>query len=84
MNASNIVSNDLDRSIGIFYVSYISEEDDGIFSFLGFGGSKNASNKNTFNDDSQFIVTITEENNKTYVRAVSKNGKIEEAEELLS
>jgi hypothetical protein len=29
-------------------------------------------------------VTITEENNKTYVRAVSKNGKIEDAEELLS
>ena len=84
MNVSNIVSNDLDRSMGIFYVSYISEEEDGIFSFLGFGGSKNASNKNTFNDDSQFIVTITEENNKTYVRAVSKNGKVEDAEELLS
>jgi outer membrane protein assembly factor BamC len=84
MNASNIVSNDLDRSMGIFYVSYSSEEEDGIFSFLGFGSSKNDSNKNTFNEDSQFIVTITEENNKTYVRAVSKNGKIEDAEELLS
>jgi len=84
MNASNIVSNDLDRSMGIFYVSYSSDEEDGIFSFLGFGSSKNDSNKNTFNEDSQFIVTITEENNKTYVRAVSKNGKIEDAEELLS
>ena len=30
------------------------------------------------------ISIFTEENNKTYVRAVSKNGKIEDAEELLS
>ena len=55
-----------------------------MFSFLGFGNSRNKENRNTFNEDSQFIVTIIEENNKTYVRAVSKNGKIEDAEELLS
>ena len=84
MTASNIVSNDLDRSKGIFYVSYENEEEGGMFSFLGFGNSRNKENRNTFNEDSQFIVTIIEENNKTYVRAVSKNGKIEEAEELLS
>ena len=84
MTASNIVSNDLDRSKGIFYVSYENEEEGGMFSFLGFGNSTNKENRNTFNEDSQFIVTIIEENNKTYVRAVSKNGKIEDAEELLS
>ena len=84
MTASDIVSNDIDRSKGIFYVSYDIEEDGGMFSFLGFGNSRNKENRNTFNEDSQFIVTIIEENNKTYVRAVSKNGKIEEAEELLS
>tara|TARA_X000001036_G_C20585082_1_gene768358 strand:+ start:192 stop:1178 length:987 start_codon:yes stop_codon:yes gene_type:complete len=84
MTASNIVSNDLDRSKGIFYVSYQNEEEGGMFSFLGFGNSRNKENRNTFNEDSQFIVTIIEENNKTYVRAVSKNGKIEDAEELLS
>ena len=84
MTASNIVSNDLDRSKGIFYVSYQNEEEGGMFSFLGFGNSRNKEHRNTFNEDSQFIVTIIEENNKTYVRAVSKNGKIEDAEELLS
>ena len=84
MTASNIVSNDLDRSKGIFYVSYQNEEEGGMFSFLGFGNSRNKENRNTFNEDSQFIVTIIEENNKTYVRAISKNGKIEDAEELLS
>ena len=84
MTASNIVSNDLDRSKGIFYVSYQNEEEGGMFSFLGFGNSRNKENRNTFNEDSQFIITIIEENNKTYVRAVSKNGKIEDAEELLS
>ena len=84
MTASNIVSNDLDRSKGIFYVSYENEEEGGMFSFLGFGNSRNKENRNTFNEGSQFIVTIVEENNKTYVRAVSKNGKIEDAEELLS
>ena len=84
MTASNIVSNDLDRSKGTFYVSYENEEEGGMFSFLGFGNSRNKENRNTFNEDSQFIVTIIEENNKTYVRAVSKNGNIEDAEELLS
>ena len=34
--------------------------------------------------DSDFQVKITKKNNKTYVRAYSKDGKIEEAEELIS
>ena len=32
----------------------------------------------------QFEITITQENNKSYVRAISKNGNIEESELLLS
>ena len=35
-------------------------------------------------DRSAFEIIITEENNKTYVRAVSKNGNIEDSEQLLS
>ena len=37
-----------------------------------------------FSEDSEFEIIITEENNKTYVRAVSKNGNIEDSEQLLS
>jgi hypothetical protein len=37
-----------------------------------------------FGEDSQFEITIIQENNKTYVRAISKDGNIEESEQLLS
>ena len=73
--------NDKDRSNGIFYVSYAEEEEDGIFSFLNFG--RNNNNKINF-DGAKFEVKITKKNNKTYVRAYSKDGKIEEAEKLIS
>ena len=39
---------------------------------------------NEFGKSSQFEITITQENNKSYVRAISKNGNIEESELLLS
>ena len=81
MDASEILANDKDRSNGIFYVSYSEEEEDGIFSFLNFGRDTN--NKINF-DGAKFEVKITEKNNKTYVRAYSKDGKIEEAEKLIS
>ena len=81
MDASDILANDKDRSNGIFYVSYAEEEEDGIFSFLNFG--RNTNNKINF-DGAKFEVKITEKNNKTYVRAYSKDGKIEEAEKLIS
>ena len=81
MDASDIFANDKDRSNGIFYVSYSEEEEDGIFSFLNFG--RNTNNKINF-DGAKFEVKITEKNNKTYVRAYSKDGKIEEAEKLIS
>ena len=35
-------------------------------------------------DGATFEVKITEKNNKTYVRAYSKDGKIEDAEKLIS
>ena len=88
MDASEILANDKDRSNGIFYVSYAEEEndgilsDDGIFSFFKIGGSNK--NKKVDFDGAKFEVKITEKNNKTYVRAYSKDGKIEEAEKLIS
>jgi outer membrane protein assembly factor BamC len=82
MDASNIDTNDKDRSNGIFYVSYAEEDDDGIFSFFNISGSSKTKKVN-FND-AQFEVKITEKNNKTYVRAYSKDGKIEDAEKLIS
>ena len=87
MEASEIFTNDKDRSNGIFYVSYVEEEndgilsDDGIFAFLKIGSTKD---KKVNFDDAQFEVKITEKNNKTYVRAYSKDGKIEDAEKLIS
>ncbi len=82
IDSANIIANDKDRSNGIFYVSYESEEEEGFFSFLNFGRSKSRNTK-VFGD-AQFEVKISEKNNKTYVRAYSKDGKIEEAEELIS
>ena len=82
IDSANIIANDKDRSNGIFYVSYESDEEEGFFSFLNFGRSK--SRNTTVFGDAQFEVKISEKNNKTYVRAYSKDGKIEEAEELIS
>ena len=82
IDSANIIANDKDRSNGIFYVSYGSEGEEGFFSFLNFGRSK--SRNATVFGDAQFEVKISEKNNKTYVRAYSKDGKIEEAEELIS
>ena len=81
MDASNIYTNDRDRSNGIFYVSYSNEEDGGLLSFLNF---RKNTNENIIFDDSQFEVKIIEKNNKTYVRAFSKDDKIIEAEKLIS
>jgi outer membrane protein assembly factor BamC len=81
MDASNIFTNDRDRSNGIFYVSYSNEEDGGFLSFLNF---RKNTNENIIFDDSQFEVKIIEKNNKTYVRAFSKDDKIIEAEKLIS
>ena len=81
MSASNIVANDKDRSTGIFYVSYEKQKEKGLFSFLNFGKDDD---QGVIFKDAEFEVKITEKNNKTYVRAYSKDGKIEPAEELIS
>ncbi len=83
IQSAEIVTNDKNRNDGIFYVSYSSEDEGGFLSFLGLGNNSDR-DSNAFNEEAQFEVTIVEKNNKTYVRARSKNGKIDEAEELLS
>ena len=81
IEAANIVTNDKNRSEGIFYVSQAVEEKDGFFSF--FSRRSNNNDKTNFKD-SDFQVKITKKNNKTYVRAYSKDGKIEDAESIIS
>ena len=81
LDAANIIANDKNRSAGIFYVSYQQEERNGFFSFLGFGKERNS---NSLSNEFDFEVTITEKDNKSYVRARPKNDNIEEAEKLLS
>ena len=81
MTAANIISNDRDRSKGILYVSYEKEKKEGFLSFLGLG---NNNAEIAFTEEAQFEINIVEKNNKSYVKAISKNDKIEEAEQLLS
>ena len=86
LNEASIVTNDKDRSRGIFYVSYAKEEESRFFGLFGRNNKDNAlSNEQiAFGEESQFEISISEENNKTFVRAVSKSGNIEESEQLLS
>ena len=83
INVSNIILNDKDRNNGIFYVSNnSSDRSRGIFSFLK---RANKIEKNDFAIGAfEFEVRITQKNNKTYVRAYSKNGNIEDSEQLIS
>ena len=83
LTAAEIVTNDRDRSSGIFFVSYAKEEDRGLFGLFG-GRSDINSPEVVFGEESQFEITITQENDKSYVRAISKDGNIEESEQLLS
>ena len=83
LNAAEIVTNDRDRSNGTFYVSF-AEKDERRFRLFGGRSSNDNSQNNQFGQSSQFEITITQENNKSYVRAISKNGNIEESELLLS
>ena len=83
LNAAEIVTNDRDRSNGTFYVSF-AEKDDRRFRLFGGRSSNDNTQNNQFGQSSQFEITITQENNKSYVRAISKNGNIEESEFLLS
>ena len=78
--AANIVVNDKNRDEGVLYVSSLIEKDGGFFSFLT---REDKTNKESFKD-SDFQIKITKKNNKTYVRAFSKDGNIVEAEKLIS
>jgi outer membrane protein assembly factor BamC len=85
LTEANIVTNDRDRTKGVFFVSYAQEEERGLFGLFGGRNSTNDSSQDiVFSEESAFEIIITEENNKTYVRAVSKNGNIEDSEQLLS
>ena len=83
LNAAEIITNDRDRSKGIFFVSYNKEEERGLFRIFGGRSNKNSEDMD-FAGESQFEITITQENNKTLVRAISKDGNIEQSEKLLS
>ena len=83
LNVAEIVTNDRDRSNGTFYVSF-AEKDERRFRLFGGRSSNDNTQNNQFGQSSQFEITITQENNKSYVRAISKNGNIEESELLLS
>ena len=81
LSAANIISNDRDRSKGVLYVSYVKEKEGGFLSLIGLG---NNNAEIAFTEEAQFEINIVEENNKSYVKAISKNGKIDDAEQLLS
>jgi outer membrane protein assembly factor BamC len=81
MDAAEIFANDKDRSNGIFYVSYVEEDNRGFLSFLN---PRKNEDKKVLSDDAKFEVKIIEKNNKTYVIAYSKDGKLEESEKLIS
>ena len=81
MDAAEIFANDKDRSNGIFYVSYVEQDNRGFLSFLN---PRKNEDKKVLSDDAQFEVKIIEKNNKTYVIAYSKDGKLEESEKLIS
>ena len=83
IKAAEINTIDLDRNNGIFYVSYSKEDNQGIFSFLGFNNQRSSEGIN-LNETADFKVEIKEKNNKSYVRVISNNDKIDDAEQLLS
>ena len=80
IEAANITINDKNRDEGVLYVSLLAEEDTGLFSFLRRGDNNN---QVSFKD-SDFEIKITKKNNKTYVRAFSKDDNIDETEKLIS
>ncbi len=84
LNAAEIITNDRDRSKGIFFVSYAKDEDRRRFRLFGGRNADDGLQKFDFDEESEFEITITQENNKTFVRAISKDGNIEQSEQLLS
>ena len=84
LSAAEIVTNDRDRSKGIFFVSYAKEQERRLFRLFGGRSADDNSLNVDFGEGSEFEITITQKDNKTFVRAISKDGNIEESEKLLS
>ena len=84
IDAANIVINDRDRTNGKFFVSFAKEDQRRLFRI--FGGRNNDNNPSgiSFGEEAEFEITIIEKDKKSYVRAISKNGNIEQSEQLLS
>ena len=84
LDNAEIVTNDRDRSRGLFFVSYAEEVDRRFFGLFGGRNSDQSRNDLKLSEEAQFEISITQENEKSIVRAVSKSGNIEESEKLLS
>lgn len=82
--AAEIITNDRDRSNGVFFVSYAKEEERGLFGLFGGRSKSKDSQEIVLGEESQFEITIKEENGKSFVRAISKDGNISDSEQLLS
>ncbi|OUW90306.1 MAG: hypothetical protein CBD94_03820 [Gammaproteobacteria bacterium TMED234] len=82
--AADIITNDRDRSNGVFFVSYAKEEERGLFGLFGGRSKSKDSQEIVLGEESQFEITIKEENGKSFVRAISKDGNISDSEQLLS
>ena len=57
------------------------------FGFFGLFGGRNSNDSSQsliLSEDAEFEIIITPEDNKSYVRAISKDGNIEKSEQLLS
>ena len=84
LDAAEVVTNDRDRSKGIFFVSLVKDEERRFFGLFGGRNSNDSSQSLILSEDAEFEIIITPEDNKSYVRAISKDGNIEKSEELLS
>ena len=66
------------------FVSYAKEEERSRFRLFGGRNTDDSLQKFDFGEGSEFEITITQENDKTFVRAISKDGNIDQSEQLLS
>ena len=84
LKISEIVTNDRDRTSGKFFVSFAKEDQRRLFKIFGGNNDDNNSSGISFGEEAEFEITIIEKDKKSYVRAISKNGNIEQSEQLLS
>ncbi len=84
IDAAEIVTNDRDRTSGKFFVSFAKEDQRRLFRIFGGSNDDNNSSGISFGEEAEFEITIVEKDKKSYVRATSKNGDIEQSELLLS